>query len=107
MPDFKSLKPFSSYSHEHVKGFLSKCVVLTVDLLQDHQIYCLRACMRVHLSAPEIVTDWGSEGVKHDRAWSLYVGMGHRYVLAGLCARPEISPESNSAQTTKVLGMRQ
>ena len=31
--------------HEHVEGFLSKCTVLKVDLLQDHQIYCLEACM--------------------------------------------------------------
>ena len=31
--------------YEHVKGFLSKCTVLKVDLLQDHKIYCLQACM--------------------------------------------------------------
>ena len=30
---------------EHVKGVLPKCTVLKVDLLKNHQIYCLQACM--------------------------------------------------------------
>ena len=34
--------------------------------------------------------------IKHDREWS---PRGH-------CARPEISPESNSVQTAKVLQMK-
>ena len=37
-------------SHGHVKGFLSKCAVLKVDLLQDHQVYCLEACTGALLS---------------------------------------------------------
>ena len=34
----ESIKAFLSPSHKHVKGFLSKCVVLKTDLLQDRQI---------------------------------------------------------------------
>ena len=31
--------------YAQVKGFLSKCTVPKADLLQDHHIYCLQACM--------------------------------------------------------------
>ena len=47
VPDFKSLRLFLLFSHEHVKGFLPKCTVLKVELLQ-----------------PGNFTSWGSEGVK-------------------------------------------
>ena len=62
MPNVKSLRLVPP-SHEHVKSFLSKCALLKVDLLQDHQIYCLQACMCA-LYSPEIFTGFGSEGVK-------------------------------------------
>ena len=42
---FEIVKAFPPLSHEHVEGSLSKCTVLTVDLLQDHQILCSQACM--------------------------------------------------------------
>ena len=45
---------FLSTSHERVKGFLSKCSVLKVDVLYDRQIYCLEACMCAPFS-PEIL----------------------------------------------------
>ena len=45
-PNLKSVRPFFP-SHEHVKGFLSKYTILKVDLIQDHQMYCLQACMCV------------------------------------------------------------
>ena len=35
----------SSLSHKHIKGFLSKCTVLKVDLISDQQIYCFQACI--------------------------------------------------------------
>ena len=50
VPNLKPVKQFLPPSREHVKGFLSKCTVLKVDLLQDHQIYCLQACVCVHFS---------------------------------------------------------
>ena len=37
-PNLKSLWLFFLPLHEHVKGFLSKCTVLKVDLSQAHQI---------------------------------------------------------------------
>ena len=40
--------------HEHVKELLSKCTVLKVDVLQDHQIYSFQACMFA-LFRPEIL----------------------------------------------------
>ena len=49
-----NVKPFRLFlppSHEYVKGFLSKCTVLKVDLLQDHQIHCMEECVCVHFSA--------------------------------------------------------
>ena len=49
----ETIKAFLPISHEQVKGFLPKCTVLKVDLLQDHQIYCLEACMCA-LFSPEI-----------------------------------------------------
>ena len=48
--------------HEQVKGFLSKCTALRVDLLQDHQIYCFQACMCA-LFSPEIVQAGAVKGV--------------------------------------------
>ena len=45
---------FSPLSHEHGKGLLTQWTVLKVDLLQDHQIHCLEACMCA-LFSPEIV----------------------------------------------------
>ena len=41
----ETVKAFLPPSHEHVKGFLSKCTLLKVDLLQNHRIYCLEARM--------------------------------------------------------------
>ena len=41
----ETMKAFLSLSRKHIEGFLSKCTVLKVDLLQGHQIYCLQACM--------------------------------------------------------------
>ena len=61
VPKLKSARLFY-LSHKHVKGFLSKCTVFKVDLLQDHEIYCLEACMFA-LFSPEILQARGSEGV--------------------------------------------
>ena len=41
VPNLKSLRRFSPFAWEQVKGFLSKCTALKGDLLWDHQIYCL------------------------------------------------------------------
>ena len=57
-------KAFSPNSHEHVKGFLSKCIVLKVDLLQDHQIHCLQACMCA-LFSPEILQAGAVKGLNY------------------------------------------
>ena len=51
-----------SPSHEHVKVFLSKWTVLKVDLLQDHQIYSLQACMCA-LFSPEILQAAAAKGL--------------------------------------------
>ena len=40
-----------------------KCTVLKVDLLQDHQIYCLEACVSVCTFQPANLTGCDSEGV--------------------------------------------
>ena len=56
------IKAFFLPSHEHLKGFLSKCTVLNADLLYDHQIYRLQAC--VITFQPGKFTGCGSEGVK-------------------------------------------
>ena len=65
--DLKSLGPFSLPSQERLKGFyflfLSECAVLKVNVLQDHQIYCLGTCM-CRTSGPGNFTSWSSEGVK-------------------------------------------
>ena len=70
-PTLKRLRLFSPL-HENMKGYLSKCAVLKVGLLKDHQIYCLQACVCVcvcvcmyvcALFQPENFTGWGSEGV--------------------------------------------
>ena len=57
------MKAFFSLLHEQVKEFLSKCTVLKVDLLYDHQIYCLRACMCA-LFSPEILQGVAMKGLK-------------------------------------------
>ena len=44
VPNLKTFFSSSSSLHELQIGLLSKCTVLKVDLLQDHQIYCLHAC---------------------------------------------------------------
>ena len=54
VPNLKPLRLVLSPSHEHMNGFLLKCTVLEVDLLQDHQIHCLEVCMCA-LFSPEIV----------------------------------------------------
>ena len=41
----ETIKAFLPPPHEQVKGFLSKCTVVKVDLLQDRHIYCLQAWM--------------------------------------------------------------
>ena len=54
VPNLKSLRlppPPHPPLHEHMKGFLPKCTVLKVDLLQDHQIYCWQAPVCVNFSA--------------------------------------------------------
>ena len=53
----------SSPLHEHVKRFLSKCAVLKVDLLHDHQ-NMLFAGVYVCTFHPGNFTGWSSEGVK-------------------------------------------
>ena len=66
--NLKSLMPFSP-SHEHTKGLLSKCTVWEIYLLQDHQIYCLQACMCA-LFSPEILRAGAVKGlmcVCHDQ----------------------------------------
>ena len=49
-------------SHEHIKGFLSERTLLNADLLYDHQIYRLQACVSTFQAGT--YTGWGSEGVK-------------------------------------------
>ena len=61
VPNLKSLRLFP-ISHEHLKGFLPKCTVLKLDLLQDHQIYCFRACMCT-LFSPEILQAGAVKGL--------------------------------------------
>ena len=46
-----------------MNAFLSKCTVLKVDLLQDHQIYCLQVCLCT-LFSPEIVQAGAVKGLK-------------------------------------------
>ena len=59
-----NLKSFSlPPSHEQVKGLLSKSTVLKVDLLQDHQLYCLQECMCA-LFSPETLQDVAVKGLK-------------------------------------------
>ena len=45
VPNLKLLKLVLPPSYGHVNGFLSKHTVLKVDLLQNHQMYCLEPCM--------------------------------------------------------------
>ena len=63
VPNLKSFRLFFPPLREHLKGLLLKRTVLKPNLLQDHQIYRLRACMCA-LFSPEIFTGLGSEGVK-------------------------------------------
>ena len=51
-----------SASHEHVKGFLSKCTVLAAELLQDHQNILFDG-VYVRTFQPGNFTGWGREGV--------------------------------------------
>ena len=44
--------------------FLPKCTVLKADLLQNHQVYCLQACMCAIFS-PEILQALAVKGLKH------------------------------------------
>ena len=60
---FETIQAFLSPSHEHVKGFLSKCTVFKVDLLYDRQIRCLEECVCVCTFQPGNSTGLGSEGV--------------------------------------------
>ena len=53
-------RPDSLPSHEHVKGFLSKCAVLKTHLLSN----TLFAGVYVWTFQPGSSTGWGSEGVK-------------------------------------------
>ena len=60
---------FAPFASDTSKTFLSRCTVLKVDLLHDHQIYRLEVCMRalfvVVVLNPGNFTGWGgSEGVK-------------------------------------------
>ena len=62
VPNLKSLRLFVPL-HEQDKGFLSKCTVLKVGLLQDHEMCGLQACMCA-LFSPQMFTGCGSGGVK-------------------------------------------
>ena len=59
-PNLKSwrLSPFSRHllRMNTWKDFNQKCTILNVDLLQDHQIYCLQACMYARFSAEGVKT---------------------------------------------------
>ena len=52
-PNCKPLRLVLPPSYGHANGFPFKCTVPKVDLLKDHQLYCLEACMSA-LSSPEI-----------------------------------------------------
>ena len=62
VPNLKPLRLFLPPWYEHVKGFLSKCTVLKLDLLWDHQIHRLEACMCA-LFSPEILQAWAVKGL--------------------------------------------
>ena len=57
---------FSPHAHEHLKGLLSKFTVLKVDLSQDHQMYCLQACMCAFFSS-EFLQAEAVKGLKRER----------------------------------------
>ena len=68
-----NVKPLRLFFYEHVKGFLSECTVLKVDLLQDRQIQF--GGVYVCTFQPGNFTGLGSEGVKalvHDPFWPPY-----------------------------------
>ena len=58
----ETLKPFSSFSHGHVKGLSSKHFALKVDVLYDWNIYCLQ--VRQCIFQPGHFTGWGSDGLR-------------------------------------------
>ena len=58
----ETLKPFSSFSHWHVKGLSSKHFALKVDVLYDWNIYCLQ--VRQCIFQPGHFTGWGSDGLR-------------------------------------------
>ena len=60
---FEIIKAFFSLPlHEHVTRVLSKCTVLKVGLLQDHQIHSLEACA---LFSPEILQAVAVKGLTY------------------------------------------
>ena len=59
---FEIIQTFLPPSHEQLKGLPSKRTVLKVELLEDHQIYCLHVCICALLS-PEILQDGAVKGL--------------------------------------------
>ena len=62
---FETIEAFLPPSLEHVKGILSKCKVLKVDLLQDRQVYCLEEIMWALFSL-EILQAWAVKGLNYE-----------------------------------------
>ena len=58
-----------AFPPEYLKRFLSTCTVLKVDLLRDHQRYCLQACMCA-LFSPDILQAVAVKGLTENK--SLY-----------------------------------
>ena len=65
VPNLKLLRPLCPLRLRHVKAFLSKCTVLKLDLLHDHQMYGLEVCMRA-LFSPVILQAGAVKGLKTD-----------------------------------------
>ena len=74
VPNWKPLRPVLLPSYEHVNRFLLKCTPLKVDLLQDHQLYCLEACMCA-LFSPELLQDVAVKGLTSCKP--------HRVIVSG------------------------
>ena len=73
-----------------MKGFLSKCAVLKVDLLQDRQIRYWQACMCALLS-PKILQAGAVKGLRlHPLVPIATRGTCHRLLFAGVAVQLEI-----------------
>ena len=62
VPNLKPLRLFYQPSHEYVRGFLSKRTTFKVDLLLDHQTYCVQTCMST-LFSPKIAQAGAVKGL--------------------------------------------